>query len=141
MHRAVFERDVSRIPDHCAVAEMLREYGQAGRDRLGGRLVPMVGVRMGDDHRIDIDDLLQRPWQPYRRVAQMRVGGAGKARPRLLGRQHRVDQEAGTAIFNDERRIANLGDFHASILGEGWHVCEHARLPVQAVTICLPHEN
>ena len=98
-----------------AVGFVLDEHRQGFRDRGDRRLVPVIVMGMGDDHRVNVDDFIAGKRQRHQRVAQLAARGARKTRPGALVRQHRIDQKLFPGVFNNLGRVTDMGDVHVGV--------------------------
>jgi hypothetical protein len=72
----------------------------------------VIRVQVGDDYRIDVQQLVHRYRQPDQRIGEVAVGGARKARVGALLGEQRVDQEALPGVVDDEGGVADLLNVH-----------------------------
>lgn len=93
---------------------MLDENRQGFRDRRDRRLVPMIVMGMGDDNRIDVDNFSRENGNATSGLRSS-LRAVLEIPASAFVRQHRVNQEFFTCVFNNLCSIADMGDVHVSV--------------------------
>ena len=102
--------------DQRGILLMLRKYRRIlGQQALCG-LIPMIGVGMGDQHRVGMQQAVDVDREIDPRVAQVGVQRALEPRVSATRRQKRVDQERFAGVVEQQGGVANLCQFHRWLL-------------------------
>ncbi|MDT4882341.1 hypothetical protein FQZ97_1182840 [compost metagenome] len=91
------------------VGSVLHEQRQILGQQLLRRIVPMVEMGMGDDHRIDtLDQVVGGKRKLDQGIAQITAIGVLESRVAAFFGQHGIDKEGGIGVADLYRGIADL---------------------------------